>query len=86
MNYKYQYTDDASRTTIVAANTDKVLIEEDNISDGNFLKFSDITEPTGVADLVTLISQGVISLDGILIDSYKTAVEAAQTAATTTST
>jgi hypothetical protein len=85
VNYKYQYTDDASRTALITANADKVLIEDDNITDGNFLIFSDITEPTGVADLVTLIGQGVISLDGILIDSYKTAVEAAQSATTTTS-
>jgi hypothetical protein len=86
MNYKYEYADETSRTALLEANSDKVLIEEDNISDGNFLIFSDVTEPTGVADLVTLISQGVISLDGVLIDNYKTAVEAAQTAATTTST
>ena len=42
MNYKYQYTDSIDRQTIIDSHKDKILIEEQNITEGNFLIFSDI--------------------------------------------
>lgn len=42
MNTKIQYTDLTDRQTIMDANKDKTLIEEQNIKEGNFLIFSDI--------------------------------------------
>lgn len=83
---KCLHTARESRKKIMAANTDKVLVEEQNIINGNFLIFSDITQPIGVADLVILIKQGIISPDGILIAAYKEAVQAAQPATTTANT
>jgi hypothetical protein len=44
MNTRIQYRDDIERQSIIAANTDKILIEEQNIIGGNFLVFSD-TQP-----------------------------------------
>lgn len=41
MTYKYQFTDSASKQTIINAHKDKILIEEQNITEGNFLIFSD---------------------------------------------
>ena len=38
---KIQYTDLVSRKTILDANTDKYLVEEQNITEGNFLIFTD---------------------------------------------
>ncbi|WP_019849833.1 hypothetical protein [Desulfitobacterium sp. PCE1] len=49
---KIQYTDQINRQEILDANKDKILIEEQNIVEGNFLVFSDtpniedITEET----------------------------------------
>lgn len=42
MNYKFQYTTDEEKTTILNNNKDKILIEEQNITEGNFLIFSDV--------------------------------------------
>lgn len=40
MLYKFEYKDLEERELIVSQNTDKYLIEEQNIIDGNFLIFS----------------------------------------------
>lgn len=42
MNYKFQYTTNDERATILNNNKDKILIEEQNITEGNFLIFSDV--------------------------------------------
>lgn len=42
MQKKIQYTDELSRKAVVDANSDLILIEEQNITDGNFLIFSDV--------------------------------------------
>jgi len=41
MLYKIQYIDQSDRQTVLDANTDKILIEEQNIAEGNFLIYSD---------------------------------------------
>lgn len=46
MNYKYQYNDLDERQYILKSNADKILIEEQNTTDGNFLIFSDEPQPT----------------------------------------
>lgn len=40
--YSFQYTDEVERSSILDANSDKFLIEEQNHVEGNFLIFSDI--------------------------------------------
>lgn len=42
MTYKFQYQNDTDRTTILNNNKEKILIEEQNITEGNFLIFSDV--------------------------------------------
>jgi len=44
MKFIYQYQTDAEREDIIEKNTEKVLIEEKNILEGNYLIFVDITE------------------------------------------
>lgn len=39
--YKFQYQNEEDRTNILANNTDKILIEEHNLFEGNFLIFTD---------------------------------------------
>lgn len=39
---KIQYTDVADRQTKIDENIDKTIIEEQNITEGNFLLFSDV--------------------------------------------
>lgn len=43
MNYKFKYSTDSEMTSILANNMDKYLIEVANITEGNFLIFSDNT-------------------------------------------
>lgn len=72
MKYKIQYTDQEDRQAILDDNKDKILAEEDNITEGNFLIFEDIvlsSEPTidevlegqqtikdGMADMFILVA------------------------------
>jgi hypothetical protein len=67
MNYKYQYIDDASRAALITANSDKVLIEEDNITEGNFLIFSDVVplenqlqNLNNTTNMVLLAQEGIL--------------------------
>lgn len=48
MNYKMQYVDNTDRQRILDDTTDKKLIEEQNLTDGNFLVFTDdvISQPS----------------------------------------
>jgi hypothetical protein len=41
MIYKYEYKTDGERSSLITANAYKTLIEEQNITSGNFLIFSD---------------------------------------------
>ena len=42
---KIQYTYDLNRLSIITANNTKILVEEQNLFDGNFLIFSDVLLP-----------------------------------------
>ena len=42
MNFKFQYKNETDRNEIIEKNSDKYLIEEQNLFEGNFLVFSDI--------------------------------------------
>lgn len=46
MEYKFEYFGQLERQTIIETNSDKYLIAEHNIADGNFLIFTDI-KPVG---------------------------------------
>ena len=69
MKYKYQFTDDTSKQSIIDTHSDKYLIEEDHHIDGNYLIFSDI-KPIDVqlqdiqnnTDLLLLKQEGIIWL------------------------
>lgn len=52
MKFIYQYQTDAERQDIIEKNTEKVLIEERNILEGNYLIFVDITEVDLLIQLV----------------------------------
>lgn len=41
MNYKFEYKDEEERTNILNENSTLVLVEEQNIAEGNFLIFVD---------------------------------------------
>ncbi|MGD9678442.1 MAG: hypothetical protein AB7V16_08875 [Vulcanibacillus sp.] len=65
MIYKIQYTD--NRETIINENTDKILIEEQNIAEGNFLIFTDeprieeqLSNISDTVDLILLKQEGVL--------------------------
>jgi hypothetical protein len=44
MKYKYQYTTEEEKLTLISANTTETikLVEEQNLFDGNFLIFEDV--------------------------------------------
>lgn len=42
MRYTFEYTNDEERENIIKANKSKYLIEERNISNGNFLVFTSV--------------------------------------------
>lgn len=67
MDYKYQYKDDTERQSILNKNKNKYLIEEQNITEGNFLIFSDIKplenqlqELNNATNQILLKQEGVI--------------------------
>ena len=52
MIYKFEYKTDTDRQNVVTANATKFLVEEQNIAEGSFLIFSDISTLEGqVAEL-----------------------------------
>lgn len=64
---KIQYTDQASRQAALDANTDKFLTEEANITEGNFLTFTDvkpmesqIQDLSNTANMILLKQEGII--------------------------
>lgn len=42
MLHKFQYDSETERNIIIASNSDKWLVEEQNIVEGNFLIFTDV--------------------------------------------
>jgi len=65
--FKIQYQDLTDRETVINANKDKILTEEQNITEGNFLIFSDtprleerLTSIEDTQDLILLKLEGII--------------------------
>lgn len=67
MIYKYQYVTQVDRQERIDDNIDKILIEEQNIIEGNFLIFSDIprleeqiADIKNTVDLILLKQEDII--------------------------
>lgn len=64
---KYQYSNDTERTTILNSHKDKILIEEQNITEGNFLIFSDTkTLENQLQDLNNSVNQVLLKQEGVI--------------------
>lgn len=63
MQYKIQYTNEIDRQLKIDANKDKVLIEEQNITEGNFLIFSN-TKPLEI-QIADLQQDNLILMDAL---------------------
>lgn len=63
MIYNFQYTDQVNRQSVIDANKDKTLIEEDNIAGGNFLIFTDVKPlDAQVSELQSQNAQMILAL------------------------
>lgn len=67
MNYKFEYKTDDEKNNILNQNKDKILIEIQNITEGNFLIFSDVkplenqlNDLNNTADIILLKQEGII--------------------------
>lgn len=68
MFYKFEYTSDEQRTEILNNNKDKYLYEEQNITEGNFLIFSD--EPR-LEDQIKQLKEDNLILMDVLATMYE---------------
>lgn len=68
MIYKFQYNDELERKNILVANNEKYLIEEQNISNGNFLIFSDTKS---LEDVVKQLQQDNLTTFDVLATIYE---------------
>jgi len=69
MIFRIQYTDQADRQVKINANLGKFLIEEDNITEGNFLTFSDVKPIEVVLEILTdKVSTNQSAIDYILMN------------------
>ena len=50
MIFKFQYSTPEERQSVIEANIDKILIEEHNITEGNFLIFTDTLPVEDIAE------------------------------------
>lgn len=71
MNYKHQYTSEVEREELLLGNADKRLIEEQNISDGNFLIFTDEPYAPDVNQRVSTLEQDKSILELALAESIE---------------
>ena len=67
MLYKIEYIDIADRQIKVVENKNKILIEEQNIKEGNFLIFSDVNPLEN--QLIELKDMQIVMMSGIA-DTY----------------
>lgn len=72
MEYKIQFESQQDRETIIAENSNKVLVEEQYLFEGNFLIFSDtprpvtsIEKPVENSDLQELQKQILVVMDAL---------------------
>ena len=67
MNLKFQYTDQSDRQAKIDANSGKILIEEQNITEGNFLIFSDVKPlENQLQDLKNTVNMILLKQEGII--------------------
>lgn len=69
MTYKFEYTDETSRQSIIEANSDKVLKEDQIITDGNFLIFDD-TKP--IEQELSELNDNQLTIMSAIADLYTT--------------
>jgi len=67
MQYKFEYTDVNTRELLINSNSTKVLIEEQMITEGNFLIFSDekplvgqLQELNNTSNMILLKQEGIL--------------------------
>lgn len=65
MKYRFQYTDNVNRQKIVDQNEGKILIEEQNLLEGNFLVFVDKIPFTIEQKLEFLGQDNLILMDAL---------------------
>lgn len=66
MDYKHQYFTDDERQQLLSAYADKVLVEEQNVIEGNFLIFAD--EPRIYETILTPTEQRIRQLEQLIAD------------------
>lgn len=74
MNHRFQYNNDIERGDILLNNADKALVGEENITDGDFLIFSDI-EPIPTTEMITIPQSEYEALQNQLLLSENKNVE-----------
>ncbi|QNK54574.1 hypothetical protein [Paenibacillus sp. PAMC21692] len=74
MRYRYQYTDEASKQSLILEHADKNLVEQQNIQEGDFLVFADepISTPPQpleqeIADLKAQLALVQTALDDLIL-------------------
>ncbi len=70
MKYKFQYSNDIERLTLIQQHSDKRLVEEQNITEGNFLVFEDkqieVPAPVVLLDRIkALEDQNLVLMDAL---------------------
>lgn len=63
MKYKFEFRDEESKSQLITEHSDKMLIEEQNITEGNFLIFEDSTSVS--VEIDTLKSQLQTTQDAV---------------------
>jgi hypothetical protein len=76
MRKKFEYTTDESRNVIIAENPTLILIEEQNVTEGNFLVFVDslsdlIPEPTPIEAQIAGLKDDNLILVDIMLTTYE---------------
>lgn len=73
MLYKYQYQDTQEREGLISTHANLFLTEEQNITEGNFLVFSDVLlgEPTPVEVQLAELKEDNLILIDIMLTTYE---------------
>lgn len=75
MRYKYEYKTAVERDALIQEHSDLVLVEEQNITEGNFLVFVDAQEELQADPVTTklaIIEQQNLAIMAALADLYET--------------
>ena len=74
LRYKYQYHDEEQRDGLIVQNSEKYLVEIQEITEGNFLVFTDIEPikpPLTVSEQVLTIREDTLILMDVLSTIYE---------------